>query len=570
MLSKEFLEEYNFNNKSGKMSSEKFVSINYIDDYNYIKDYTKNLDIPFKQKVYHAVYNIDIMIVCKNGKCDNPVKFKNSKIGYLNYCSNKCVGTDPDIIKKKEEKSILNFGTKTPGESDIIKKKIVKTNNERYGGNSPMSDINVLEKSRNTLLKNWGVDNPNKNETINKKRAESFKENIESYLENYKKKSLEKYGVEHPWMNKEIHKKTIEKFYKNYEVRIKEKLLKSTYNDKFIEFNFNDKKRVKLKCSKCDEEYLIEDYNFYYRINNDYEICTKCNPVGVNFNISNMESKLLNFIKDNYNGEILTNNRSLISPYEVDIYLPDLNLGFEFNGLYWHSELNKDKYYHYKKTKLCEEKGIQLIHIWEDDWIYKNDIIKSMILNKLNKSNKIWARKTEIKEVDNKLVRRFLNENHIQGFVGSKIKLGLFYENELVSLMTFGSLRKSMGQNSSDNNYELIRFCNKKYTNVVGGASKMFKYFKEKYNPIKILSYSDNSYSIGNVYNTLGFEEEIKETKLNYYWVIDNKREHRYNFRKSNLIKKGYDINKSEKEIMYEDLGSFRIWGSGNKKWIWK
>jgi hypothetical protein len=220
---------------------------------------------------------------------------------------------------------------------------------------------------------------------------------------------------------------------------------------------------------------------------------------------------------------------------------------------------------------MCEEKDIQLIHIWEDDWVFKNDIICSMILNKLNKSNKVYGRKTEVKEIsDNKLIRKFLNENHIQGFVGSKIKLGLFFNDELVSLMTFGGLRRSMGYDPTDGDFELMRFCNKLNHSVIGGASKLFKHFIENYRYNTILSYSDNSYSNGNLYINLGFELENKETKLNYYWVIDNKREHRYNYRKSNLVERGYDKNKSEREIMYEDVGSYRIWGSGNKKWIKK
>jgi len=284
-----------------------------------------------------------------------------------------------------------------------------------------------------------------------------------------------------------------------------------------------------------------------------------------------LEIQLLNFIKDNCEYEVISNSRELISPYEIDIYIPKLKLAIEFNGLYWHSELNKDKDYHYKKTKLCENIGVQLIHVWEDDWASKDNIVKSMILNKLNRSKyKIYARKCDIREVfDYELLRTFLDNNHIQGFVGSKVKIGLYYENELVSLMTFGKLRHSMGYIPNEKDFELIRFCNKLNTNIVGGASRLFKYFNENYKSESIISYSDDSYSNGGLYGTLGFKLEIKDVKLNYYWVIDNKREHRYNFRKSNLIKMGYDPNKSEKEIMYEDVGSYRVWSCGNKKWVY-
>lgn len=365
-------------------------------------------------------------------------------------------------------------------------------------------------------------------------------------------------------MVKEIHNKTTLKEKDNIINRGNDKLQKIGSSDIFLEIKQNGD--YLIKCGECDGNYTICNYNFYYRTNNTNKICTICNDIGTSYNSSLKEK---DFIMNNYNGDVLTNIRNVISPYEIDIYLPDLKLAFEFNGLYWHSELYKDTNYHYLKSKMCEEIGIQLIHIWEDDWVFKNEIIKSMILNKLNMSDKVYARKCIIKEVtDTKLVRKFLDNNHIQGFVGSKVKLGLFFNDELVSLMTFGGLRKSMGQNPSKYDFELMRFCNKINLSVIGGASKLFKYFIRNYKYNSILSYSDNSYSNGNLYLNLDFKLVDQETKLNYYWVIDKRREHRYNYRKSNLVKKGYDKDKSEREIMYEDVGSYRIWGSGNKKWL--
>lgn len=570
MLGNEFIYEYKNNNKSGKMSSEKYIIKNYLDDYNLIIDYSDKNDIsdlPFKQKVYHIINGINGLVFCKNPFCDNLVKFKNSTVGYLDYCCNKCVSSDPKIKKKKEQTNLKKFGYKHASLSEDIKKKVKSIYNSRTEKEKEI----ILNKRINTVKEKYGVDNVSKLDYIQNKRVESFKVNIEKWKESYKKSSLERYGVEHPWMSDEIHNKTIKKFYENYENRIINKLSKSSYNDTFVEFNFNNNKRIKLKCDNCNKEYLIEDYNFYFRVSNDYEICTNCNPIGSNYNVSNMELQLLNFIKNNYDGEILSNVRDIINPYEIDIYLPDLKLGFEFNSLYWHSELNKKKDYHYIKSEMSMVNNIQLIQIWEDDWVYNNDIVKSMILNKLNKTcNKIYARKCEIKEVSPSVSREFLNDNHIQGFVGSKIKLGLFYNDNLVSIMTFGSLRPSMGYSPNDGDYELIRFCNKLNTNVIGGASKLFKHFLRTYKPNLVISYSDNTYSNGNLYNRLGFHLCDEDVKLNYYWAINKKREHRYNFRKSNLVKMGYNSDKSEREIMYEDVGSYRIWGAGNKKWLFK
>jgi len=319
-----------------------------------------------------------------------------------------------------------------------------------------------------------------------------------------------------------------------------------------------------LKCD-CGEEHNFNiKYNTYKnRKTYGIKMCTICNYTKK----SGKEMELLKFIKENYDGEIIENSRNIIEPYELDIYLPDLKLAFEFNGLWWHNELYKEKNYHRNKTENCLEKGIQLMCIWEDDWNFKQEIVKSMILNKLGKTpNKIFARKCEIKEVtDTKLVRNFLIKNHIQGFVGSSVKLGLFYENELVSLMTLGKKRKFMNSSSkNDGEFELLRFCTKLNMNVIGGASKLFKYFIKNYNYNEITTYADRSHSQGKLYMTLGFNF-ISKTPPNYYYVIDGMRRHRFGFRKDVLVKEGYDPNKTEIQIMAE-RNLYRIFDSGSMK----
>ena len=238
--------------------------------------------------------------------------------------------------------------------------------------------------------------------------------------------------------------------------------------------------------------------------------------------------------------------------------------------MYWHNENYVESDYHLKKTELSESKNIKLIHIYEDDWLYKQDIVKSRILNLLNFTpNKIYARKTEIKEIsDNILLREFLEKNHIQGFIGSQVKIGLFYNNELVSLMTFGKQRKNMGTKSFPDKYELLRFCNKLNTTVIGGASKLFKYFTNNYKPKEIITYADRSWSQGNLYNQLGFEF-VHKSQPNYFYVVDGLRKNRFNFRKDILIKEGFDPNKSEREIMLDRI-IYRIYVSGKLKFIYK
>jgi len=324
--------------------------------------------------------------------------------------------------------------------------------------------------------------------------------------------------------------------------------LKLKFNVNVIDYK---DKLFYIKCEKGHEYKATYDIiSKRYLYNTD--ICTICNPIGVTY--SNEEKKLSEFISENYSGEIILNNRSVIKPYELDIYLPELNLAFEYNGLYWHSELYKEKNYHKNKYKMCEINNIQLIQIWEDDWLNINDVVKSMILNKLVKTKtKIYARKCEIREIyDNILIKEFLNQNHIQGFVGSKIKIGLFYCNELVSLMTFSEKTKTKI-------YELNRFCNSLNTNVIGGASKLFNYFITNYKYDKIISFSNNSYSNGKLYEKLKF---IKTTELkeDYSYIVNGIRIHKFNFRKKeNQIETERELMLSKKCYRIYDAGKIKF-----------
>jgi hypothetical protein len=285
-----------------------------------------------------------------------------------------------------------------------------------------------------------------------------------------------------------------------------------------------------------------------------------CPSCGSLFNYS--EKELKEFII-NLGIDIIENTKKIINPLELDIFMPSHNLAIEYNGLYWHSDLYKDKNYHLNKTELCEAKGIQLIHIFEDEWLFKKDIVKSRLKNILGLiDNKIYARKTVIREVSSKDSKDFLNTNHIQGYINSSIKLGLYYNDELVSLMVFGNLRKSLGSKSVDGVYELLRFCNKLNTSVIGGADKLLQYFIKTHKPKEIISYADRRWSRGNMYEKLLFTK-THTSKPNYFYVVNDKRENRFNYRKDVLVKEGYDKNKTEYEIM-KDRGINRIYDCGS------
>jgi hypothetical protein len=263
------------------------------------------------------------------------------------------------------------------------------------------------------------------------------------------------------------------------------------------------------------------------------------------------------------NANVVNNVKGVIDE-EIDIYLPDLKIAIEYDGEYWHSTHNKDEKCEYDKMLKCNDKDIFLLIFRHKEWVEKGEIIKSMIKNKLGLiDNKIYGRKCIIKIVDKKDKSLFLKSNHIQGDSGSSINIGLYYNDELVSLMSFSKFRKNMGLKNKVGHYELIRFCNKINFNVIGGFSKLLTYFVKEYKPIEVISYANRRWSQGNVYEKNNFEF-IRNSPPTYKYLVNNKLIDRFNYRKDVLVSMGYDKNKTEKQIM-DELGYPRLYDCGNK-----
>ena len=455
-----------------------------------------------------------------------------------------------ESIKEKAKKTNLEkYGVDNPMFLEEFKERVKKTNLEKYGVDNPMFLEEFKEKIKQTNLDRYGVENP--------MLLEGFKEkikitNLERYGMEYtllleevkektKKTNLEKYGVENPFQSSEIRSRINKIINSDNYRKSKFKIAKDPNYVKYIKGNLS-----LFNCTQGHNFELNTD-NYYARKFNNIPLCTVCNPISDSISIK--EKELYRFIKSIYDGETIQSYRDKI---EIDIYLPELKIGFEFNGLYWHSDKYKDKNFHINKTKYFNEKGIRVTHIWEDDWIYRTEIIKSQIKNQFGLSNKIWARKCRVKEVDVKECRFFLDENHIQGFANSNIKLGLYYGEELVSLMTFDKFegRKKLTKDE----YNLNRFCNKIDYSVVGGASKLLNHFVNHYNPSRIVSYADRDWSIGGLYEKLGFKK-LYEGDIDYKYVVNDKRIHKSNFKKSKT-----GVSESKLTIP-------KIWDCGKIKW---
>jgi len=308
---------------------------------------------------------------------------------------------------------------------------------------------------------------------------------------------------------------------------------------------------------KCDKghQYKVS----FGRFKHNNARCPQCNAES---QISNEEKDLQNFIKLHVNN-VIVNDRSIIRPLELDIYLPDYKIAIEYNGLYWHSEQQgKDKNYHLNKTKMCEQQGIQLIQIFSDEWLNKSDIVKSVILSKLGMFNKrYYARKCQIMKIDKKISNQFLDKYHLQGKDNSSYQFGLYDNLELLSVMTFG--KRTIG-GSKTVNFEMIRFCNKSNVQIVGGASKLLKYLIKHYNISYIKTFADLRYSDGTFYKKIGFKfKHISQP--NYFYIIDKKRHHRVAFQKHKIKDKlqFFDSSLTEYQNMLKN-GIDRIWDCGN------
>ena len=552
------------------------------------------LDRTISERVYYYLNKIDTPKLCI---CGGHLKFIGFKHGHHKTCGDtKC------IVDLRKKTNTEKYGVDNPLKSSEIINKRLETINEKWKGHY-MNDPDIKNKFKETMNSRYGVDysmqseqikekskiswenNPdkqtiidkrsqsNKNKSveekrdIQKKKEDTLTERFGSYnnfiehLNNsLKEKSIEKWGVTHHFYSKEVISKRVESYEKSKIDSLKLRLSDSIeFIEKFKNLNLTDD-YIKLSCLYCENTFDITRQYLDFRIRNNEEICLICNPK--KSGTSKIEQEVFDFISQ----YVKSVNRYVINDIECDLFIEEHKLSIEVNGLYWHSDIYKGKNYHLDKKHRLKDLGINLIHIWEDDWILKKDMIKSYLLSKLNIfSEKIGARKCIVKQiVDNKTVRDFLDENHIQGFVGSSYKFGLYYKEELVSIMTFGKLRKSLGNRSDSNSLELLRFCNKKNTQVIGGASKLFKFAISNMEFDEIISYADYSRSNGEIYFGIGFDF-VYISDPNYHYVVDGVRKHRFSFRKDVLVLKGFDSDKTEKEIM-ESLDIPKIWDCGVMK----
>ena len=508
--------------------------------------------------------------------CGNKNTLINGLLGYHSHCSVKCSANDPyiqDKIKNSKESNIDEAGLNSI-QRGVIKCKLARLNDvDENGLNSYQSGNKKAIESGKKNIDEFGR---NSYQRGNIKGKQTKKERYDD--ENYNNRdgaintNIIKRGVPHhsqtdEW--KELMHNKFQSIKEQREITNDRKFGNKTYAKSEHRFlldsnhkNFNDVNEEffrnnfiingKFDVEKCKDYFGVESC-WVYRYKSIFNIDIPCKK--------NIEQyTVYNFIKSVYKQKVILDDRKVLYPQELDIYIPEKNLAIEFNGMYWHSTL-RDRMtiqYHQNKSKLCQEKGIRLIHIYEDEWNdeHKREIIKDIIKHALNiptSENKIYARKCTIQEIDNKSYNDFCNKYHIQGTKGAQVKLGLFYNDDLVQIASFSKSRYD-----KQYEWEWIRGCPASNNNVVGGTSKLFKYFIRKYNPKSVVCYADFNKFDGKGYKECGFKFDKITAPDKFYYDIKNS------------IRINRSPNKyQEYKKKVENKEFLLLYGAGNLKFVW-
>lgn len=447
------------------------------------------------------------------------------------------------VQKKKKEIFNLKYGCDNPFQSKEVKQKIIDSNLKKYGVVNPAQNENIRNKQKKTCLEKYGAENPFQSETVKEK---------------IKEKNLLLYGVENSFQRKEVQEKQKGTLRKKYKVDHYSKT--NEYKEKIINTNLERYGVEQTLSSPVVQEKIkqtnIEKYGSPYP--------------------SHKYGKTQDEIKDWLNGFgfSFSSDYEVLENKEIDLLDKNLKIGIEYCGLYWHNESSpepRDHNYHINKYKNCLKKDIQLLTIFEDEWKFRQDQCKSHIKSVLGiSSKKIFARKCEIKEIKREEAKSFFDSYHIQG--SNKLGLvffGLFFEDVLCAVMSLGRHNRQLDVSKKE--ITLDRLCFKDGVRIVGGASKLFSKCLEwakNNNYKKIISFSDNRWSLGNVYKKMGFVLE-KEYGPDYSYVLTNNPRKRLS--KQSQKKSMTECPEGLTEHVWAlQRGLARIYDCGKKRWVFE
>ena len=501
------------------------------------KDFVKKMNEAMKEK-----YGVE------NAAHIKGVKEKKKLTNLKKYGTECPLGSEEvrDKIKKTNQKK---YGVDNPFQSEEIKEKIKKTNKKKYGVEHPAQSIEVQEKTKRTNQKKYGVEHSVLAEEVQNK---------------IKKTNNERYGVEFPLQSQEVKDKIENTVVTKYGVKnvfqseeIKEKIKETNKKKYGVECTLLAEE-IKEKIKKTNKkkygvEYFCQHEDCY---KNNYSRISKVNKRFQEFLNENLIESELEFIIENSGYDLKVGNTLIeIDPWFTHNSTIAPTFGKKVGKI-------RPSNYHAEKTNFAKEHGYNCIHIF--DWDDPNKII-SLLQNK----EKVQARKCEVKEIDKRVAKEFLENYHLQGSTREvKFAYGLFYEGELVEVMTFGKPRYNKKYE-----YELLRLCTAPAISVVGGAGKLLSFFEEQVKPKSIISYCDLSKFNGEVYERLGFKLEDRTLPAKHWYNPKTKKHITDNLLRQRgfdqLHKANYGKGTSNEELMKEH-GYLEIYDCGQLVFVKK
>ncbi|RDJ35479.1 MAG: hypothetical protein DWQ19_11730 [Crenarchaeota archaeon] len=499
--------------------------------------------------------------VIKKDACSNCTQEKIKESNLLKYGS-PTTGNLPSSIEKAKATNLAKFGVEHAGQAKSVKDKIKKTIKEKYGSETYWTSQHWQEKHAKAAQEKFGVDNfsqaPEIKEKVKQTSVSKYGKESYSQTQECKKRRkntcLNKFNETTYTKTDECKQKTRETIRTKYGVN--GTLSVPEFAEKYRETNlklygeeyYSRTKEFKQKYRKeCIEKYGVPN------------ALLKNQPKGGERFVQKWLEEL---------GFKFSKNHSILDGKEIDLFNENFSLGIEYLGNYWHCEGSispKDRSYHYDKYKKCKDKNIRLITIFEDEWCYKEQLCKNIIKAAMGSFDKrVYARNCVVKEISKKICKDFCDLHHIQGGTNRhKVAFGIFDNNDLLGVM-------SLGHHPRKNQLVLDRMCFKFGVQIVGAASRLFKYCKiwasENDYP-NLVTWSDNRWSSGKVYEKLGFKLDAELPPDYSYVNLKNCKQ-----RLSKQSQKKSNVNCPSDKTEYEwavERGLYRIWDCGKKRWIY-
>lgn len=502
--------------------------------------------------------------------------------------------------EKAKHSNQKKYGVDHYSKTSEYKAKFTKTMNERYSVDHALQNDEIKQKWYETNQERYGADTPLENEEVRAKARATQEANggiglsREGAVEHFKEVSRSKYGTDFPTQSEEVKSKIFQTNLNRYgatcwlatEARLKITMMDPSKMKEFEKFRVDVREYIENLSYKPSYSDLSDLTGITPDAIGNYVVTHKCQDL-IDYHKSSIEQQIHDFIKSiDCSIEIKRNDRTVIKPMEIDLYLPDFKLGIECNPTYTHNSSKSTHWsncivpndYHAKKSMAAEKAGIFLLHVFGYEWTFRRDVVKSIIRNLLGaNTHKYMARKLSIKSVPDSDAIEFLNANHIQGYTASSIRIGLYSSDSLISVMSFSKPRPTLGKtdDSDSASYELTRFCTLRDTTCIGGASKLFKHFVNSYRPSKVVSFSSIASTRGSVYQLLGFKPD-GHVSPGYVWVdlhsdiYHSRVACQKRFLPKLLNEPDLDIdNQTEDEIM-ESHGFVKVYNSGLVRWVYR